>query len=91
MFFNISEIFNIHYIPCFRNAILYGITSGIILGALRIVFHVPIIKACHSSIATFCGVSIVSWEGCRYRRYMEKKNMKISIETCPNDVKTGNT
>ncbi|KAG4301218.1 hypothetical protein PCANB_002462 [Pneumocystis canis] len=79
MFPTISDIFNVYHIPCFKNAILYGITSGTIISVLRIIFKVPIIKACHSGIATFCGVSIMSWEGCRYRRYMEKKN-RISNE-----------
>ncbi|KAG4305767.1 hypothetical protein PORY_000677 [Pneumocystis oryctolagi] len=79
MFLNISDILNIHHIPCLRNAILYGIASGVIISALRIILQAPIIKACHSGVATFCGISIVSWEGCRYQRYMKKKNMKIIV------------
>ncbi|KAG5518337.1 hypothetical protein PMAC_003134 [Pneumocystis sp. 'macacae'] len=79
MFFNISEIFNVHRIPCFQNAILYGIASGIAMSTIRIIFQAPIIKACHSGIATFCGISIISWEGCRYQRYMKKKNIRVIV------------
>lgn len=39
MVFASSYLTNIHHTPCFRNAILYGIASGVILGAIRIAFH----------------------------------------------------
>ncbi|CCJ31358.1 unnamed protein product [Pneumocystis jirovecii] len=80
MFLNISDILNVHRIPCFQNAILYGIASGVAMSTIRIIFQAPIIKACHSGVATFCGISIVSWEGCRYQRYMKKKNMRVIVD-----------
>ncbi|QSL66823.1 hypothetical protein MERGE_001210 [Pneumocystis wakefieldiae] len=87
MVFASSYLTNIHHTPCFRNAILYGIASGVILGAIRIAFHVPIIKACHTCVATFCCVSIVSWEGCRYQRRIERRNIKVSIDNHPKERK----
>ncbi|EMR08796.1 hypothetical protein PNEG_02966 [Pneumocystis murina B123] len=87
MLFSASDIANIHHIPCFRNAILYGIASGVILGTIRIIFHVPIIKACHTCVITFCCISIVSWEGCRYQRYIEKRNIKMSVDNYPKETK----
>ncbi|KAJ3219870.1 hypothetical protein HK099_004550 [Clydaea vesicula] len=54
--------------PCSKKALLYGVAAGSSIGLIRFYVSQRLRSAGHFAVFTFAGVSILSWEYCRYQR-----------------------
>ncbi|KAI7863578.1 hypothetical protein BDF14DRAFT_1885003 [Spinellus fusiger] len=55
-------------IPCARNALLYGMGTGVSVGAIRYLMKRKVPTAANWAVVAFCGVSLVSFEMCHLER-----------------------
>ncbi|KAJ3316740.1 Cytochrome c oxidase assembly protein cox20, mitochondrial [Blyttiomyces sp. JEL0837] len=59
---------NIAKLPCARNALLYGISSGLGLGIIRFAVKRNIRSSGNWAVIGFAGTAVASWEVCRLQR-----------------------
>lgn len=75
----IDDFKNINSIPCFRQAIMTGVSIGAVTGLVLYVSRRPS-KAAHWGMGGFLLGSVVSWEQCRFRMHEGKKSMQKARE-----------
>ncbi|KNE59122.1 hypothetical protein AMAG_03460 [Allomyces macrogynus ATCC 38327] len=68
-------------VPCARSALLYGIGTGFGAGALRFAFRGSVLSASNYAVATFCAVSALSWEVCRWQ--MQRSSIPKTVIVPP--------
>lgn len=71
---------NFHKRPCVRDAQLQGIAAGFAGGSLAAIVGKPVYLASNWAVATWCGVSVVSYQVCQYYRSKEKAGIKQAQE-----------
>ncbi|XP_014251362.1 cytochrome c oxidase protein 20 homolog [Cimex lectularius] len=67
-------------IPCYKNSLLYGISSGIGGGLIYFLFTSKVKHACHASIATHTVVTLSYWTYCRYKWEEDRKKAEMMTE-----------
>lgn len=77
---SLKELTTITQIPCARSALLYGIGSACLIGGVKFFLHRRGSSALNWGAATFAGVSLASFEGCRFQRYQERSRMKYAVD-----------
>ena len=77
---SLKEIANITQIPCARTSLLYGISSACVIGGVKFFLHRRGAQALNWGAATFAGVSLAAFEGCRFQRYQERSRMKYAVD-----------
>ncbi|KAI8939431.1 hypothetical protein NX059_003211 [Plenodomus lindquistii] len=71
---------NFHKRPCVRDSQLQGIAAGFAGGSLAAIVGKPVYLASNWAVATWCGVSVVSYQVCQYYRSKEKAGIKQAQE-----------
>ncbi|KAL1800123.1 hypothetical protein ACET3X_000465 [Alternaria dauci] len=71
---------NFHKRPCVRDSQLQGLAAGFAGGSLAAIIGKPVITASNWAVATWCGVSVVSYQVCQYYRSKEKAGIKQAQE-----------
>ncbi|KAF2851100.1 hypothetical protein T440DRAFT_467841 [Plenodomus tracheiphilus IPT5] len=71
---------NFHKRPCVRDSQLQGIAAGFAGGSLVAIVGKPIYLASNWAVATWCGVSVVSYQVCQYYRSKEKAGIRQAQE-----------
>ncbi|KAF2129862.1 cytochrome oxidase biogenesis protein, Cox20 subunit [Dothidotthia symphoricarpi CBS 119687] len=71
---------NFHKRPCIRDSQLQGIAAGFAGGSLAAIIGKPVLIASNWAVATWCGVSVVSYQVCQYYRSKEKAGMKQAAD-----------
>ncbi|KAI9329554.1 hypothetical protein BDR26DRAFT_939281 [Obelidium mucronatum] len=72
---------NIGRLPCARNALLYGISSGLAVSAARFLARRNLRSAGNWGILAFAGMSVASWEMCRLqRRLVQEQLSHLAVE-----------
>lgn len=77
---SLSELAHVTEIPCARSALLYGVVAGVTIGGLKFFLNKRGAKALNWGAATFAGVSLATFEGCRFQRYQERSRMKYAVD-----------
>ncbi|KAJ4384455.1 hypothetical protein N0V86_000054 [Didymella sp. IMI 355093] len=67
---------NFHKRPCVRDSQLQGLAAGFAGGAVAGIIGKPVLIASNWAVATWCGVSVVSYQVCQYYRSKEKAGIK---------------
>ncbi|KAL5120347.1 hypothetical protein ACEQ8H_001637 [Pleosporales sp. CAS-2024a] len=67
---------NFHKRPCVRDSQLQGLSAGFAGGSLAAILGRPVVTASNWAVATWCGVSVVSYQVCQYYRSKEKAGIK---------------
>ena len=71
---------NFHKRPCVRDSQLQGLAAGFAGGSLAAIVGRPVLVASNWAVATWCGVSVVSYQVCQYYRSKEKAGIKQAQE-----------
>ncbi|OSS52430.1 hypothetical protein B5807_03068 [Epicoccum nigrum] len=71
---------NFHKRPCVRDSQLQGLAAGFAGGSLAAIIGKPVLIASNWAVATWCGVSVVSYQVCQYYRSKEKAGIKQAQE-----------
>ncbi|KAI4627300.1 uncharacterized protein J4E87_003863 [Alternaria ethzedia] len=71
---------NFHKRPCVRDSQLQGLAAGFAGGSLAAIIGKPVITSSNWAVATWCGVSVVSYQVCQYYRSKEKAGIKQAQE-----------
>ncbi|KAJ4365815.1 hypothetical protein N0V83_008436 [Neocucurbitaria cava] len=71
---------NFHKRPCVRDSQLQGIAAGFAGGSLAAILGKPVRIASNWAVATWCGISVVSYQVCQYYRSKEKAGIKQAQE-----------
>ncbi|XXQ33589.1 Cytochrome c oxidase assembly protein COX20, mitochondrial [Plasmodiophora brassicae] len=74
----LDPMFSVKRMPCFRNACLWGIFTGLAMGAHRYRRTQSLWLATDRGIKTMLGMSLVTWVMCR-RSFFERKAAIDSI------------
>lgn len=77
---SLGELANITQIPCARSALLYGVASACIIGGVKFFLQKRGAQALNWGAATFAGVSLATFEGCRFQRFQERSRMKFAVD-----------
>lgn len=77
---SLSELAHITEIPCARSALLYGIVSGTVLGGVKFFLARRGGQALNWGAASFAGISLATFEGCRWQRFQERSRMKYAVD-----------
>lgn len=75
-----AELLQVTSIPCARTSLLYGILGGIIIGSTKFFLTRSGRTGMNWGIGVFSGISLVSFEGCRFQRYQERSRMKYAVD-----------
>ncbi|BFZ55214.1 hypothetical protein PYCC9005_002254 [Savitreella phatthalungensis] len=79
-----SELGSITQVPCARNALLYGVGAGVVVGAAK--FGLAGARstgpraALNYGALAFAAVSLASFEACRFSRHQERSRMKYAVD-----------
>ncbi|KAF1946485.1 hypothetical protein EJ02DRAFT_450576 [Clathrospora elynae] len=71
---------NFHKRPCVRDSQLLGIAAGFTGGSLAATIGKPVRVASNWAVATWCGVSVISYQVCQYQRSKEKAGIRQAQE-----------
>lgn len=71
---------NFHKRPCVRDSQLQGLAAGFAGGSLAAILGKPVRQSSNWAVATWCGVSVVSYQVCQYYRSKEKAGIKQAQE-----------
>ncbi|KAH3948082.1 cytochrome c oxidase assembly protein COX20 [Parastagonospora nodorum] len=71
---------NFHKRPCVRDSQLQGLAAGFAGGSLAAILGRPVRISSNWAVATWCGVSVVSYQVCQYYRSKEKAGIKQAQE-----------
>jgi len=71
---------NFHKRPCVRDSQLQGLSAGFAGGSLAAILGKPVYMSTNWAVATWCGVSVVSYQVCQYYRSKEKAGIKQAQE-----------
>lgn len=77
---SLSELAHITEIPCARSSLLYGVVASLTIGGVKFFLNKRGAQALNWGAATFAGVSLASFEGCRFQRYQERSRMKYAVD-----------
>ncbi|EPX72370.1 uncharacterized protein SOCG_00134 [Schizosaccharomyces octosporus yFS286] len=66
--------------PCFKESTITSVLCGIGVGCIHLFMKAPRSKALNWGFGTYFGMSLVSWEGCNYRKQLETQNFNIQIQ-----------
>ncbi|KAI5790653.1 hypothetical protein DFH27DRAFT_468689, partial [Peziza echinospora] len=75
-----SDFLHVHKLPCVREALLAGITTGFAFGGVKLILRSTVPIAANWAAGMFCGSSLVVYETCQYRRWKERRGVKRAIE-----------
>ncbi|RAR12118.1 cytochrome oxidase biogenesis protein, Cox20 subunit [Stemphylium lycopersici] len=67
---------NFHKRPCVRDSQLQGLAAGFAGGSLAAIIGKPVITSSNWAVATWCGVSVISYQVCQYYRSKEKAGIR---------------
>ncbi|CAB3987465.1 cytochrome c oxidase 20 homolog [Paramuricea clavata] len=70
---------DIQKIPCARESLILGISSGLLVGAAVFLKTKVVRKACDYAVGTFAVLSLTSWEICSYQHYRERQKVKEAV------------
>ncbi|KAG2230995.1 hypothetical protein INT48_002774 [Thamnidium elegans] len=76
----LEDFKEVNRIPCARNALLYGIATGVTVGALRFIRKRSIPTSANWAVASFIGVSAISFEACQMDRKQKIEKMKLIVK-----------
>ncbi|EKD00668.1 hypothetical protein A1Q2_05028 [Trichosporon asahii var. asahii CBS 8904] len=79
----VEDFKNLGNIPCVRNSLLYGIGTGVGIGAVRFLGTRVVSSASNWAVFSFCAVSLGSWEVCQKQRREELAKQRIIQERFP--------
>lgn len=71
---------NFHKRPCVRDSQLQGLAAGFAGGSLAAILGKPVRISSNWAVATWCGVSVVSYQVCQYYRSKEKAGIRQAQE-----------
>ncbi|KAF1920493.1 hypothetical protein BDU57DRAFT_508837 [Ampelomyces quisqualis] len=71
---------NFHKRPCVRDSQLQGIAAGFAGGSLAAILGKPVWQSSNWAVATWCCVSVTSYQVCQYYRSKEKAGMRQARE-----------
>ncbi|EPY50697.1 hypothetical protein SPOG_00761 [Schizosaccharomyces cryophilus OY26] len=74
------------YHPCFKESVVTSVLCGIGVGCIHLFMKAPPSKALNWGFGTYFGMSLVSWEGCNYRKQLETQNFNIQIQEAAQGV-----
>lgn len=74
---SLKDLYNI---PCFRNALMWGIGMGLMIGGHRYRNTRNVVKAVDWSVKSFVGVSTGAWIICRANYFGHKAYNKKMVE-----------
>lgn len=77
---SLSELAHITEIPCARSSLLYGVASSTIIGGVKFFLGRRGGQALNWGAATFAGVSLATFEACRWQRFQERSRMKYAVD-----------
>ncbi|ORY98481.1 hypothetical protein BCR43DRAFT_487605 [Syncephalastrum racemosum] len=66
-------------IPCARNSLLYGIGAAFGMGGIRFIMKRAVPTAANWAVASFCGVSLVSFELCQMQRRQKLERLHMIV------------
>ncbi|KAI9164433.1 hypothetical protein H9P43_008284 [Blastocladiella emersonii ATCC 22665] len=78
----VDDFKNVGQYPCARSSLLYGIGTGFGAGVLRFAYKGQVLSASNYAVASFCAVSLVSWEVCRYQ-LKKQRSLPTSVGALP--------
>ncbi|XP_028409711.1 cytochrome c oxidase assembly protein COX20, mitochondrial-like isoform X1 [Dendronephthya gigantea] len=70
---------DIQKIPCARESLLFGISSGLVIGSAVFIKTKIVRKACDYAVGTFAVLSFTSWEICSYQRYRKRQKVREAV------------
>lgn len=73
-----TDFKHVNSIPCFRQGMLAGIGMGGVVAAVMITMRQPLSKGLNWGMAGFLLGSVVSWEQCRYKIRVERRNTEMA-------------
>ncbi|KAI9027177.1 hypothetical protein CLU79DRAFT_740690, partial [Phycomyces nitens] len=76
----IEDFKDVPKIPCARNSLLYGMGSGIGVGAIRYMMKQRIPTAANWAVGVFCGVSAISFELCQMARKQKLEKLQLIVK-----------
>ncbi|KAI8987163.1 hypothetical protein BDB01DRAFT_784834 [Pilobolus umbonatus] len=76
----LEDFKEINRIPCARNALLYGMGAGVAVGLLRFVTKRTVSTSANWAVASFCGVSAVSFEACHLERKNKLEKLRLIVK-----------
>ncbi|KAL9553725.1 hypothetical protein MBANPS3_003150 [Mucor bainieri] len=83
----LEDFKDVNRIPCARNALLYGIVAGVTVGAVRFATKRMIPTSANWAVGTFCGVSVISFEGCQMERRQKIEKMRLIVKATDSSPK----
>lgn len=76
----LEDFKEVNRIPCARNALLYGMGAGVAMGAIRFLSKRAIPTSTNWAVATFMGVSAISFEACQMERKQKIEKMRLIVK-----------
>jgi cytochrome c oxidase assembly protein subunit 20 len=76
----VDDVKNAAYMPCARSSLLYGIGGGLVVGCVHFLTRRRVASASNWAVVSFGGISIASWEYCRYNRRQKTAQMRSVME-----------
>ncbi|XP_046849553.1 cytochrome c oxidase assembly protein COX20, mitochondrial-like [Xenia sp. Carnegie-2017] len=70
---------DIQKIPCARESLIFGISTGLFIGSAVFVKTRIIRKSCDYAVGSFAVLSLASWELCSYQRYRNQQKIKEAL------------
>jgi cytochrome c oxidase assembly protein subunit 20 len=70
---------DVHKIPCAREALLYGMGVGAVVGLTRYTVKRKVMTGCNYAVVSFAIVSSLSWEYCRWRLKKQRQEIKTAV------------
>lgn len=68
----------VNSIPCFRQGMLAGLGMGGVVAAVMVTMRRPVSSSLNWGMAGFLCGSVISWEHCRYKIRVEKRNTEMA-------------
>ncbi|CAO3696562.1 unnamed protein product [Rhizopus stolonifer] len=77
----LEDFKEVNKIPCSRNALLYGMATGVAVGAICFLTKRAVKTSANWAVGTFCGVSAISFEMCQMERKAKLEKLRMIVKT----------
>lgn len=74
------DVLQIHQLPCVREALLQGMTAGLLVGAGRWILGRALMSCANWAVGTFVPVSVGGYQYCQYQRQRERNGMRAAVK-----------